>query len=237
VIAVVDYGIGNLRSAEKALEHLGAEVALVTDPDLVAGADGVVLPGVGAFGPCAQALRQRGLEPAVRDTIGRGVPFLGICVGYQLLYEGSEEDPATPGLGILPGVVRALPAGEKRPQMQWNVITPTRPGSLLADVAERPWVYFVHSFAPELTGDTVAVCDYGGPIVAAAERGSLWGTQFHPEKSGATGLAILDTFVTAVGAVGGCPSGGSGPSGTPGGSGGSGSSGRGAAPAGGLRAG
>lgn len=201
MIAVVDYGIGNLRSAEKALEHLGAEVALVTDPDLVAAADGVVLPGVGAFGPCARALRARGLEPAVRDAVDRAVPFLGICVGYQLLYEGSEEDPSTPGLGVLPGVVRALPPGEKRPQMQWNVITPTRPGALLAGVAERPWVYFVHSFAPELTGDTVAVCDYGGPIVAAAERGSLWGTQFHPEKSGTTGLAILANFVARCSAA------------------------------------
>ncbi len=203
MIAVVDYGIGNLRSAQKALEHLGAETALVADPDLVAAADGVVLPGVGAFGPCARALHGRGLEPAVRDAIGRGVPFLGICVGYQLLYEGSEEDPATSGLGILPGVVRALPAGEKRPQMQWNVLTPTRTGALLSSVAERPWVYFVHSYAPELTEDTVAVCDYGGPIVAAAERGSLWGTQFHPEKSGTTGLAILGTFVAAVGAAAG----------------------------------
>lgn len=202
MIAVLDYGIGNLRSAEKALLHLGADAELVADPDRAAGAAGVVLPGVGAFGPCAEALRRSGLDEVARAAIGRGVPFLGICVGFQLLFEGSEEDPATAGLGVLPGKVRALPAGVKRPQMQWNRIVPPAGRSfddgLLAGVDPGAWVYFVHSFAPEQTPDTSALCDYGGPVAASAERDRVWGTQFHPEKSGAVGLHILANFVRAV---------------------------------------
>jgi glutamine amidotransferase len=199
LIAVLDYGIGNLRSAEKALVHLGANARLVTDPADAAGAVGVVLPGVGAFGRCAAALHSSGLEAAARDAIGAGKPFLGICVGFQLLYEGSEEAPGAVGLGALAGTVRALAPGVKHPQMQWNTLTRV-PGSnsgLLGGLGEEPWVYFVHSFAPEVTDDTVATCDYGGTVVAAAERANVWGTQFHPEKSGTTGLAILANFVRA----------------------------------------
>ncbi|HUY22121.1 MAG TPA: imidazole glycerol phosphate synthase subunit HisH [Acidimicrobiales bacterium] len=200
-IAVLDYGIGNLASAQKALVHLGADARLVTDPDEAAGAAGVVLPGVGAFGRCALALRRTGLVEAVERAVARGTPFLGICVGFQLLYEGSEESPATPGLGVLGGKVRELSGPVKRPQMQWNQLV-TRPGAtsgLLAGLPERPWVYFVHSYAPEVTDDVVATCDYGGVVVAAAERGPVWGTQFHPEKSGGLGLAILANFVAVCG--------------------------------------
>jgi len=204
VIAVLDYGIGNLRSAEKALQHLGADAHLVDDPDRAAEADGVVLPGVGAFGRCAQALRSSGLDRAAAAAVDRGVPFLGICVGFQLLYEGSEEDPSEPGLGILEGAVRALPAGVKHPQMQWNQLQPVDgpPSGLLAGVPEPAWVYFVHSYAPEVSADTSAICEYGGPVTASAERGPVWGTQFHPEKSGAVGLGILANFVGAVGRTG-----------------------------------
>jgi glutamine amidotransferase len=200
VIAVLDYGIGNLRSAEKALQHLGADARLIDDPDRAATADGVVLPGVGAFGRCVQALRATGLDAAARHAIDRGVPFLGICVGFQLLYEGSDEDPTESGLGILAGTVRRLPEGVKHPQMQWNVLD-LRPGSgssLLRGAPRPAWVYFVHSYAPELTDDTSSTCDYGGQVTASAERGTVWGTQFHPEKSGAVGLGILDNFVRAV---------------------------------------
>jgi glutamine amidotransferase len=200
-IAVLDYGIGNLASAQKALVHLGADARLVTDPDDAAGAAGVVLPGVGAFGRCALALRQTGLHRAVEGALEEGVPFLGVCVGFQLLYEGSEESPDVPGLGVLRGRVRLLPEGVKRPQMQWNQLAP-RPetsSGLLAGIACTSWVYFVHSYAPELSEDTVATCDYGGPVVAAAERGPVWGTQFHPEKSGSVGLAILANFVAQCG--------------------------------------
>jgi len=204
LIAVLDYGIGNLRSAEKALVHLGADARLVTDPDEAAGATGIVLPGVGAFGRCAQALRDSGLEPVARQAIEAGKPFLGICVGFQLLYEGSHEAPGATGLGVLAGTVRALAPGVKHPQMQWNTLSlvPSRTSGLLEGLGDAPWVYFVHSFAPELTEDTVATCDYGGPVVAVAERDNVWGTQFHPEKSGSTGLAILANFVDACARVG-----------------------------------
>jgi len=197
VIGVLDYGIGNLRSAEKALQHLGADARLVADPDEASAADALVLPGVGAFGPCARALRASGLEPVARAALEEGRPFLGICVGFQLLYEGSDESPGTDGLGVLPGVVRALPAGVKRPQMQWNRLARVAgsTSAMLQGLAPAPWAYFVHSYAPEGGPDVVATCDYGGTVVAAAERGRLWGAQFHPEKSGAVGLAILGNFV------------------------------------------
>jgi len=195
-IAVLDYGIGNLRSAEKALQHLGAPARLVRDPAEVADAAGVVLPGVGAFAACAEALRRSGLDGAVRRAVGSDVPFLGICVGFQLLYEASEESPGTDGLGLFPGTVRRLPEGVKRPQMQWNRLVRLGAGStLLEGLGPEPWVYFVHSFAPEVGEETVAVCDYGGPVAAAAERGRVFGTQFHPEKSGRAGLGALANFV------------------------------------------
>ena len=198
MIAVLDYGIGNIRSAERALVHLGADARLVTDRAEAAGASGVVLPGVGAFGACADALRHSGLDTVATDALERGTPFLGICIGFQLLYESSEEAPGTPGLGALPGTVRALPPGVKCPQMQWNRLQRSGPGSgLLAGLGDDPWVYFVHSFAPEGGEDVVATCDYGGDVTAAVERGPLWGTQFHPEKSGPVGLAILGNFVRA----------------------------------------
>jgi glutamine amidotransferase len=196
-IVVLDYGIGNLRSAEKALLHLGAPARLVADPGEVAGADGVVLPGVGHFSSCAQALESSGLGRAALAAIDAGVPFLGICVGFQLLHAASEESPGVPGLGVLPGRVRRLPPGVKHPQMQWNRLLPL-PGhasGLLEGLGPEPWAYFVHSFAPEIGEATVAECDYGGPVAAAAELNHVWGTQFHPEKSGSVGLAILANFV------------------------------------------
>lgn len=205
--AVLDYGIGNLRSAQKALQHLGADAALVTDPAGAEGASGVVLPGVGSFGPCARALRASGLDQVVHDAVARGQAFLGICVGFQLLYEGSEEDPGEPGLGILAGTVRSLPTSVKRPQMQWNCLqrvpapTPeSAAGSvgMLDGLGAAPWMYFVHSYAPQSTEHAVATCDYGGTVVAAVVHGPVWGTQFHPEKSGRSGLAVLANFVRAA---------------------------------------
>jgi len=199
MIAVLDYGIGNLRSAEKALQFLGADARLVSDPDEAAGAEAVVLPGVGSFGRCMEALREGGLDGVAQAAISESKPFLGICVGMQMLYEGSEESPAVPGLGIFPGWVARLPDGVKRPQMQWNRLSLVRPGAPLLDgLGPDPWVYFVHSYAPPAGDVIVATCDYGGDVAAAACRGRVWATQFHPEKSGATGLAILANFVTAV---------------------------------------
>ncbi len=196
-IAVLDYGIGNLRSAEKALQHVGAAARLVDDASTVAAADAVVLPGVGAFGACARALHESGLEDAARAALEAGVPFFGVCVGFQLLYEGSVESPGAAGLGIFPGVVASLPAGVKHPQMQWNTLEATGPEEPepLRGLGPRPWVYFVHSFAPPVGPETAAVCDYGGEVAALATSRALWGAQFHPEKSGATGLALLGNFV------------------------------------------
>jgi glutamine amidotransferase len=200
LVAVLDYGIGNLRSAQKALQHVGADARLTADPDVIAEADGVVLPGVGAFGRCMEALRDTGLDGLARAAAGDGRPFLGICIGMQLLYEASEEDPDATGLGVLPGVVRRLPDGVKRPQMQWNTLDVQRPTGLLDGLADPAWVYFVHSYAPEPGDGVVATCDYGGPVVAAVEQGRVWATQFHPEKSGANGLHILANFVAACAA-------------------------------------
>jgi glutamine amidotransferase len=196
VIAVLDYGIGNLRSAEKALQKVGGDARLVTTPEEAEGASGVVLPGVGAFGRCMEALRASGLDRVAMAAVADGTPFLGICVGMQMLYSASEENPQVRGLAVLPGVVRRLPDGVKRPQMQWNVLQPVGGDSrLLAGLGQDPWAYFVHSYAPDASDDVVATCDYGGSVVAAVERGNVMATQFHPEKSGATGLALLRNFV------------------------------------------
>jgi glutamine amidotransferase len=197
-VAVLDYGIGNLRSAEKALQHVGANAKLVTDPAEAEAADAVVLPGVGAFGACARALRESELEGPARAALAAGVPFFGVCVGFQLLYEGSTENPEAEGLGVLAGKVERLPEGVKHPQMQWNTLEVVRGAAEpapLRGLGSRPWVYFVHSYAPPVGEETVAVCDYGGPVAALVARNTLWGAQFHPEKSGRTGLALLANFV------------------------------------------
>ncbi|HEY3144244.1 MAG TPA: imidazole glycerol phosphate synthase subunit HisH [Acidimicrobiales bacterium] len=195
LIAVLDYGIGNLRSAEKALVRVGADARLTSDPGVIREAAGVVLPGVGAFGRCMEALEATGLDELAVEAAFSGRPFLGICVGMQLLYRGSEESPDVPGLGILPGMIRRLPDGVKRPQMQWNILQHHQATPLLAGLDEPTWVYFVHSYAALPDEHTVATCDYGGPMAAAVEQGALWATQFHPEKSGTAGLRILANFV------------------------------------------
>jgi glutamine amidotransferase len=196
MIAVLDYGIGNLRSAQKALEKVGADARLVTRAVDAEGAVGVVLPGVGAFGRCMEALRASGLDRVALDAIAAGTPFLGICVGMQMLYVASEENPDVRGLAVLHGMVRRLPDGVKRPQMQWNVLQRVgRESRLLDGLGEEPWVYFVHSYAPDATDDVVATCDYGGSVVAAVERNNVMATQFHPEKSGTVGLSLLANFV------------------------------------------
>ncbi len=200
MIAVLDYGIGNLRSAEKALQRVGAQAALTSNPADVAAAAGVVLPGVGHVGRCLEALRGSGLEEPARAAIDAGKPFIGICVGMQMLYDGSEEAPDVKGMGVLPGMVRLLPEGVKRPQMQWNTLD-HRPSPMLAGLDDPVWMYFVHSYAPEMSDDVVATCDYGGPVVAAVQRDNLWATQFHPEKSGAAGLRLLANFCASCAAA------------------------------------
>ena len=201
LIAVLDYGIGNLRSAQKALQHLGADARLTDDPGLIREAAGVVLPGVGAFGRCMEQLRATGMDGLALEAIEADRPFLGICVGMQMLYEGSEETPGVEGLGVLAGQVRRLAGDVKRPQMQWNMLEQRRPSALFDGLAEPTWVYFVHSYAPEVTDDVVATCDYGAAVTAAVARDNLWATQFHPEKSAATGLQVLSNFVALAAAA------------------------------------
>lgn len=201
LVAVLDYGIGNLRSAQKALERMGADARLTSDHALIADADAVVLPGVGAFGACMTALRSADLEQPALDAVASGRPFLGICVGMQMLFTSSEEDERSTGLGVIPGVVRWLPATVKRPQMQWNRLHLVRPDDpILGGLGDDPWVYFVHSLhgVPDDAAVVVATCEYGGSVNAAFRTGNVFATQFHPEKSGATGLAILGNFVRTV---------------------------------------
>jgi glutamine amidotransferase len=199
-IAVVDYGIGNLRSAEKALQHLDADAALTSDVAAIAAADAVVLPGVGAFGACMQALRASGLEHATRAAATDGRPFLGICIGMQMLFDGSDESPDVSGLGLISGRVTRLPRTVRLPQMGWNTLEVVAGSRLGADLPEPAWLYFVHSYAPAPDDASVvaAWCDYGRRFAAAVEQGPVWATQFHPEKSGAVGMRMLSNFVDAV---------------------------------------
>ena len=200
LIAILDYGIGNLHSAHKGFDHAGADARLTADRGLIAEAAGVVLPGVGAFRPCMEALQASGLDEVALEVIGRGTPFFGICIGMQLLCAGSEESPGCAGLGVFEQTVVRLPDGVKHPQMQWNVLDRRAPEHpMFAGQPAEAWMYFVHSFAAEDGPDVVATCDYGGPLVAAVARDDLWAVQFHPEKSGENGLRMLESFVTLAG--------------------------------------
>lgn len=196
-IAVIDYGIGNLHSVQKAIERAGANVVLTRNPAEIAAADGVVLPGVGAMGRCMESLDLHDARGPALDAIASGRPFLGICVGMQMLHQGSEEFGGVAGLGVFDGTVRLLPDGVKRPQMQWNIVESVRPNTLLDGVADPIWVYFVHSFAPEMHNDVVGICNYGGDVAVVVQRDNVMATQFHPEKSGSTGIAILANFLKA----------------------------------------
>ena len=196
-IAIIDYGMGNLHSAAKALEKVGAQVKVTSDPELVRQADKVILPGVGAFGDCMKNLNERELAPVIHEVIAAGKPFLGICVGLQLLFEGSEEDPGVAGLGIFKGMVRKIAApGLKIPHMGWNNLEYRTSSSLFQGLPPAAYVYFVHSYHAVPTDESciTAVTDYGGQVTAAVGRGLVQAVQFHPEKSSAVGLKILANF-------------------------------------------
>ena len=196
-IAIIDYGMGNLHSAAKALEKVGAQVKVTSDPELVRQADKVILPGVGAFGDCMKNLNERELAPVIHEVIAAGKPFLGICVGLQLLFEGSEEDPGVAGLGIFKGLVRKIAApGLKIPHMGWNNLEYRTSSSLFQGLPPAAYVYFVHSYHAVPTDESciTAVTDYGGQVTAAVGRGLVQAVQFHPEKSSAVGLKILANF-------------------------------------------
>lgn len=201
VIAVLDYGIGNLRSAQKAFEYVGAKAFLTNEEDFIFSADAIVLPGVGSFGRCITALQDSGLEEVTKaaalDASIGGRPFLGICVGLQMLFSGSEETPGLNGLDIFEGKVSLLSGVEKLPQMQWNSLS-AKDHMMFHDTPEDPWVYFVHSYAAPIASNTVATCTYGKEVCAAVAEKNLWATQFHPEKSGETGLQILRNFLHLV---------------------------------------
>jgi len=193
MIAIVDYGAGNLVSVKKAFDFLGAECEITSDPAKVREAAKVVLPGVGHFASTA-ALVESGLQAAIADRIEDGVPFLGICVGMQWMFEGSEEAWNTRGLGTFAGECERFPAAVKSPHVGWNSIEIESSSILFRGVLPSSFVYFTHSFRAPVNEVTVACCNYGGKFSAAVERGHLFGVQFHPEKSGDTGLKLLSNF-------------------------------------------
>lgn len=203
-LAIIDYGMGNLHSVSKALARLNTEngsrydIIITSDPIVIKSAVKVVLPGVGAFGDCMSNLEHYGLVEVIQEVAGRGTPFLGICLGLQLLFDGSEEAPGVPGLGIMPGMVRKIVAPElKIPHMGWNSLELRTQSPLFAGLKATPYVYFVHSYhaVPDNQSVVTAVTEYGGAVTAAVGWGNVQAVQFHPEKSSATGLAILANFI------------------------------------------
>jgi glutamine amidotransferase len=194
VIAVIDYKAGNLTSVMKALTALGARAQITEDPAVVRAAERVVLPGVGHFAATAR-LRKTGIEDAAREAIAAGVPFLGICVGLQWLFEGSTEANGMPGLSAIRGCCTRFPETHKVPHVGWNTLEPAPQSRLLAALPAQPFVYYTHSYRAPLVEETVGVTDYAGRFSAAVERGNLFGVQFHPEKSAEVGLQVLRNFL------------------------------------------
>lgn len=199
MIAIIDYGAGNLQSVRKALDFIGCETRVTDRPEDFETAEAAVLPGVGAFGDAMASLESRGLVDPVRAFIRQGKPFLGICLGLQLLFDSSEESPGVKGLGVLPGKILRIPDGEglKVPHIGWNSLSfPNGRGRLFAGLSQEPYVYFVHSYYLKAEDPRIvaATTEYGVSIHAAVEKGNLFACQFHPEKSGAEGLQILRNF-------------------------------------------
>jgi glutamine amidotransferase len=193
MIAIVDYGAGNLNSVKKAFDYLGAEVVVTDQPETVAVAGKIVLPGVGHFSSL-QALDSAGLRDALLQSAFAGKPFLGICLGMQWLFEGSEECIELTGAGIFPGKCRQFPSSVKSPHVGWNSVTVQEGSRLLRGVAQDSFVYYTHSFHAPVVAETTAASEYGLRFAAAVERGNVFGVQFHPEKSGEVGLSILKNF-------------------------------------------
>lgn len=206
MIAIIDYEAGNIRSVEKALQFIGADVMVTRQKEIILKADGVVLPGVGAFADCIGSLRSQGLDDVTRQVIAQGTPFLGICLGYQMLFEYSEEDAgdgkAVPGLGIFKGSVKRIPAGLglKVPHMGWNNLTFHRQSPLFRGLPSDPFVYFVHSYHVDVADRSIvaATCCYGIEMDVSICSGNVFCTQFHPEKSGDIGITMLKNFKKVV---------------------------------------
>jgi glutamine amidotransferase len=199
VIAIVDYGMGNRRSVEKALEHVGGRPELTADHEVIQAADGIVIPGVGAFPEAMRRLTASGTDELIRERAAAGVPILGLCLGMQLLFDASDEHEGAPGLGLLPGRVTALEA-PRVPHIGWNLVTFERPSALTDGLGDAAAFYHVHSLVPEPHDehDVVGRGEYGERFVSIVERGNVMGVQFHPEKSSRDGLALLRNF-TKVG--------------------------------------
>ncbi|MEI8322902.1 MAG: imidazole glycerol phosphate synthase subunit HisH [Actinomycetes bacterium] len=199
LIAVLDYGIGNLSSAQKALVRSGADARLTRDPGLARDAAGVVLPGVGAFGACMDALRAAQLEDVVYESVASQRPFMGICVGMQMLFTSSVESPGVTGLDVIHGTVELIEGNVRRPQMQWNELHVENEDPLFSGLPKTPWVYFVHSYSavPQEKSVVIATCDYGQNLTAVVRQENVVATQFHPEKSAKDGLKLLHNFVSA----------------------------------------
>lgn len=196
-VVVLDYGSGNLRSAERALVHAGADVTVTSDAALARESDALVVPGVGAFAACMSGIRAVGGDDVVRERVEAGRPVLGICVGMQVLYDvGDEHGVVTDGIGVLRGRVRKLDA-PVLPHMGWNTVTPQQDSTLFDGVADERF-YFVHSYGVAPNGEPVTVAEHGEPFVAAVEHGALAATQFHPEKSAAAGLRLLHNWITSL---------------------------------------
>ncbi len=194
MITLIDYKAGNLASVDKAFRYLGEDVRVSGDAKLIDAASKLVLPGVGHFAATA-ALERNGMREAITQAIGRGVPFLGICVGMQWLYDGSEEAPATKGLGVLKGSCARFPADVKAPHVGWNRLLARGESRLMRGVADDAYVYFTHSYRAPVTAEACGVATYGGAFAAAVECDNVFGVQFHPEKSGSVGLKVLRNFV------------------------------------------
>ncbi len=193
MIAIVDYGVGNVRSVERALAHAGAYPQLTADPDQLDDADGIVLPGVGAFGPALEKLTAAGMGRRVVELAHRGTPILGVCLGYQLLFEESMEHGRHQGLGLLPGTVREVDNSELLPVIGWCRVTQTDHTPLWEGIADASYMYFVHTYTPDSTKHSIGSTEHS-PAAASARR-NVMGTQFHPEKSGADGLRVYENFV------------------------------------------
>jgi glutamine amidotransferase len=193
VIAIIDYGAGNLASVVKALQHVGADCVVTTNADDVSSSDKLIIPGVGNF-QATSPLMNGGLGSALRDSIAQGKPLLGICLGLQWLFEGSEEAPRLKGIATFTGTCSRFPENVKSPHVGWNRVDVKPQSRLLKGIAPGSYVYFTHSYRPPVCADTVATCSYSGPFTAAAERSNVFGVQFHPEKSGDVGLRILENF-------------------------------------------
>lgn len=199
MIAIIDYDAGNIKSVEKAMQFLGQEVKITDRPDEILAADKVILPGVGAFGDAMRNLKERGLDTVIHQVIEKRTPFLGICLGLQLLFERSEESPGVEGLGILPGEILRIPAAEglKIPHIGWNSLHLEHQGRLFEGIEEQAYVYFVHSYYLKAKEESYvkASTEYGTHIHASVEKENVFACQFHPEKSGEVGLKILNNFV------------------------------------------